>query len=155
MTFAFYSDIFKTADMKYIITSCLVFFTIFCSAQKIEAAKVPPPVAATFNKSFPGTKAVKWEKEKGAYEANFIINGKKTSALFDGDGTWKETETAIPINELPVAAAGYLAKNYKGQKIRETAKLQLPNGATNYEAELNGLDIYFDANGQFLKTAKD
>lgn len=124
-------------------------------AQKIDASKVPGSVKNTFSKSFPGIAAVKWEKEKGNYEANFSRNDQKMSALFDANGAWLETETAMKTTELPKNAADYIAKNYKGEKIKEAARLKMANGDNNYEAEVKGMDLIFDANGTFIKSVKD
>ena len=77
------------------------------------------------------------------------------SATFDEKGTWLETESKIEINELPSGVVAYVEKNYKGQKIKEAAKLKLPGGVTNYEAEIKGKDLVFDASGKFIKESKD
>ena len=110
---------------------------------------------AAFNKSFTGVKEVKWEKEKGNYEANFRQDGVKKSALYDASGNWLETETSITVAELPDAAKDYMAVNYKGDKIKEAAKLKMANGDDNYEAEVKGMDLIFDAKGMFIKKMKD
>ena len=140
--------------MKKMILVALMLANMPVFAQKMDASKVPAPAQASFSKSFPGIKDAKWEKENGNYEANFKQDGKKMSALFDTNGAWLETETVIQVNELPANVADYIAKNYKGAKIREAAKLKMPNGDTNYEAEVNGKDLIFDANGKFIKAQK-
>ena len=39
--------------------------TLFASAQKLDASKVPAAVREAFAKQYPNIKDVKWEKEKG------------------------------------------------------------------------------------------
>ncbi len=124
-------------------------------AQKIDASKVPATVKATFAKSFADVKDAKWEKENGNFEANFRQGDKKMSATFDPAGAWLETENAIEIGALPASAATYLARNYKGEKVKEAAKLKMANGETRYEAEVKGTDVIFDEHGKFIKTQKD
>lgn len=124
-------------------------------AQKITATEVPAAVQAGFNKKFSGATAVKWEKEKANYEANFKEQNKKTSVLLDANGNWLETETAIEVNALPAAATAYIAKHYAGEKIKEAALIKKANGDSNYEAEVKGMDLLFDQKGQFVKTVKD
>ncbi len=124
-------------------------------AQKIDASIVPAYVQSAFNKNFLGITTVKWEKEKGNYEANFKENGQKMSAVIDANGRLLETETAIEAGSLPTDAKAYIEKNYKGEKIKEAAKLKMANGDTNYEAEVKGMDLIFDANGKFIKSQKD
>ena len=124
-------------------------------AQKLDASKVPAPVKNTFSKNFPGITSEKWEKEKGNYEANFKQNDQKMSALFDANGGWLETETAISASDLPASVIAYVKQNYKGEKIQEAAKLKMANGDNNYETEVKGTDLIFDANGKFIKAVKD
>ncbi len=133
----------------------LLLASVSAFGQKIEASQVPVAVKAAFNKQFPGIKEVKWEKEKANYEANFKENGNKMAALFDSDGKWLETETGVNASLLPAGAKEYIAQNYKGAKIKEVAKLKMANGDENYEAEVKGIDLIFDANGKFIKKMKD
>ena len=141
--------------MKKVIISVLMAMSLPAIAQKINEAKVPLTVKEAFKKNVTGeVLSVKWEKEDGNYEANYLQNGIKSAALFDAKGNWLETEKAIEIKELPAEAVAYLNKNYKGEKIKEAAKLQLPNGVINFEAEVKGKDIIFDNEGKFIKAKK-
>jgi hypothetical protein len=72
--------------MKRIFVICLILAGIPAFAQKIDASKVPASVKTAFSKNFPGVTSVKWEKEKGNYEANFKEHDQKMSALFDATG---------------------------------------------------------------------
>jgi hypothetical protein len=141
--------------MKKILLITLVFMNIHVSAQKISASKVPALVKSAFARDYPKVSKVKWEKENGNYEANFTQNNTKMSATFEEHGGWLETETTIDVNSLPVSITDYVAKNYKGEKIKEAAKLKMANGDNNYEAEVKGMDLIFDTNGKFIKSAKD
>lgn len=132
-----------------------MFAGVYAFGQKIASSKVPSAVQSAFSKAFTGIADAKWEKEKGNYEANFKQNGQKMSALFDANGAWLETETDIAINTLPATVVDYVNKNYKGEKIKEAAKLKMANGDNNYEAEVKGTDLIFDANGKFIKKVKD
>ena len=141
--------------MKKITLSVLLAISLPVIAQKVNEAKLPATVKDAFKKNVTGeVLSVKWEKEDGNYEANFLQNGIKSAALFDAKGNWLETEKAIEIKDLPDEATAYLNKNYKGEKIKEAAKLQLPNGIINFEAEVKGKDIIFDNKGKFIKAKK-
>jgi hypothetical protein len=48
-----------------------------------------------------------------------------------------------------------MKKNYPGTKVEEAAKIVKANGDINYEAEVHHKDVIFDANGKFIKEAKD
>jgi Putative beta-lactamase-inhibitor-like, PepSY-like len=124
------------------------------SAQKIDASKVPAAVKESFAKQFPGA-AAKWEKEDGKFEAGFKQNGNSMSSLFEANGTMTESEMEIKVSELPVSVADYVKTNYKGIAVKGAAKITKANGEVNYEAELKGKDLIFDAAGNFLKEVKD
>ena len=141
--------------MNKVFLSVIMVLSLPAFAQKLNDNKVPEIVKDAFKKNVIGeVLSVKWEKEDGNYEANYLQNGIKSAALFDAKGNWLETEKAIEIKELPAEAVAYLNKNYKGEKIKEAAKLQLPNGVINFEAEVKGKDIIFDNAGKFIKAKK-
>ena len=121
--------------------------------QKQDVSKVPVAVKAAFAKQYPGITA-KWEKEDGLFEASFKQNGSSISAMYETNGILKETETDIKVNELPSAVQAYVKEHYKGKSIKEAAKITKADGTVNYEAEVNGKDVIFDMNGNFLKEVK-
>lgn len=123
-------------------------------AQKLDASKVPVAVKAAFEKQYPGATA-KWEKEAGNYEVNFKQNGSTMSALFDANGTMKESEMDIKVADLPATVQAYIKEHYKGKTVKEAAIITKADGAVNYEAEINGKDVIFDSNGKFIKETKD
>ena len=122
-------------------------------AQKLNASKVPAAVKATFEKQYPGV-SVKWEKEDGKYEAGFKQNDNTMSALYEANGTMTESEMDIKVSDLPASVLAYVKENYKGKKIKEGAKITKSDGTVNYEAEVDGKDVIFDATGKFLKEMK-
>ena len=120
-------------------------------AQKIDASKVPVAVKSSFEKQFPGAVA-KWEKEDGKFEAGFKKDGNTMSALFEANGTMTESEIDIKVADLPATVLAYVKEHYKGKSIKEGAKITKANGTVNYEAEVDGKDVIFDANGKFIET---
>ena len=134
-----------------LFTIAAVSFT--ACAQKLDASKVPAAVKESFSRQFPGA-SPKWQKEEENYEAGFKLQGYENIALFDANGTFSEFETEINLSELPAAVNAYIKKHHTGKKIKEAAKIIKPNGEINYEAEVNGNDLIFDANGNFVKEVK-
>lgn len=130
--------------------------TIALSAcgQKLKDSQVPATVKTAFEKKYPGLKG-SWDKEDANYEVNFKQEGKAMSAVIDKNGTIVETETDIAVAELPQAIQDYMKKHYAGTKIEEAAKIVKANGDINYEAEVHHKDVVFDANGKFIKEAKE
>ena len=130
-----------------------------CLAQKEEkenkTVTAPAAAKAALLKAFPGSSKIKWEKENANYEAEFTHSGKKMSAEFDDKGTLLESEETIRSSELPASVLQYVKEHYKGASIKEAAKITKSNGDINYEAEVNKMDVIFDANGKFIKEEKD
>ena len=124
-------------------------------AQKIQDKDVPAAVKATFQKSYPSTKEVKWEKEGDKYEASFDVNKVDNSVLFNADGNIVETEVEIELNQLPSGILEYVKTHYSGQTVKEGAKITNTKGVVTYEAEIKGMDLLFDSNGKFIKEVKD
>jgi hypothetical protein len=141
--------------MKKLLSLLALATTIGFSAysQKIDASKVPAAVKAAFEKQYPGV-SVKWEKEYGKYEAGFKQNGNTMSALYEANGTMTESEMDIKVSDLPASVLAYVKENYKDKKIKEGAKITKSDGTVNYEAEVDGKDVIFDAKGKFLKEMK-
>jgi len=143
--------------MKKNVMFALLFTWVGFSAgaQKLDESKVPATVKTSFAKKYPGQKATRWENENGQFEAGFKQGGKAMSALFTADGTMTESEVDIKVSELPAPVLAYVKAHYKGSVIKEGAKITKTDGTVNYEAEVNKTDVIFDANGKFLKEAKD
>ena len=123
------------------------------NAQKLDASKVPTSVKASFTKQYPNVTA-KWEKEDGKYEASFKQGSNNMSAMFEVNGTFTESEMDIKVVDLPASVLAYVKQYYKGKKIKEGAKITKADGTVNYEAEVGGKDLIFDADGKFLKEIK-
>ena len=78
--------------MKKLLLFSLLLTGTQVYAQGSQGAKAPEVVRMAFCKVFPGVNDVKWEKEKGVYEANFRQDGQKTSATFDKDANgWRQS----------------------------------------------------------------
>ena len=140
--------------MKKIMMVLAISIAFTASAQKLKEAEVPAAVKSSFAKLYSGLTA-KWEKENGKYEANFKQEGNSMSAMFDPNGTFTESETDIKVTALPDVVLAYVKEHYKGKTIKEGAKITKADGTVNYEAEVAGKDVIFDAKGKFIKEVKD
>jgi len=120
-------------------------------AQKLQEKDVPASVKTAFQKNFPQVKADKWEKEGVNFEVEFEMNKSEQSVLFDAQGNLLETEIEIELNQLPKGVLEYVMANYKGQNVKEAAKITDVKGIVTYEAEIKGMDLLFDSNGKFIK----
>jgi hypothetical protein len=140
---------------KSVFLLTTVFVVTFANAQKISDKDVPATVKSAFEKQYSTVKKVKWEKENANYEAGFESNETECSVLMDASGNIVETEVAITINKLPAKVKEYVSKNYPGQKIKEAAKITKADGEINYETEVKGMDVIFDAAGNFIRENKN
>lgn len=124
------------------------------TAQELKVKNVPAVVKTSFDKAYPGANA-KWELEEGRYEASFIDRGVNTSVLLDSGGLLFATEVDIPQDQAPEKAISYVKQHRGGKTIKETTKITKADGTVNYEIEVGGDDLIFDAMGNFLNTSNE
>ena len=116
---------------------CIVSFATMSCSQKINEKNIPGPVKSAFNTKFPGATAVKWGKENAKeYEAEFTFNNNAVSANFGLDGSWVETETVIPVADLPAAVKAAVSAKYPGAPITLAEKTEQPGNKTLYEVSV-------------------
>lgn len=137
--------------MKQFYCVAIILFTLSASAQEMRDTDVPAEVKAAVQKSYKDAKGLKWEKEGPNFEAEFVWEGKETSAVYDQNGTFLEVEIEFKLADIPAAARDYLSKNYTSKKINEVTKISKADGSITYEIEIKKKDLFFDANGQFIK----
>ncbi len=140
---------------KTILIIILLAFTSISNAQKLKESDVPTAVRTAFVKMYPGALSVEWEMENSKYEGEFKENSVETSAIFEANGTYVQTEVEIAVSSLPEAVSQYVTKNLKGEKIKEAAKITDAKGTITFEAEVGGSDYLFDASGVFLSKSTD
>lgn len=140
---------------KLVLMMVAAMITSLTFAQKLQEKDVPAPVKTAFQKNFPQAKVEKWEKEGINFEAEFELNKSEQSVLFDAQGDIIETEIEIETSELPNGILDYVKKNYKGQSVKEAAKITDTKGTLTYEVEIKGMDLLFASNGKFIKEIKN
>jgi len=138
--------------MKKIIVALTLCVSVAVFAQKSDA---PAVAKAAFAKAYPAATKVKWEKEDGNYEVTFVDKGNQLSAVYNAKGVLQESEHEIKVSELPAAVTAYMKDHYKGITVKGAAKITKADGSINFEAAIKGKDVLFDANGKFIKEAKD
>jgi hypothetical protein len=131
-----------------------IFLLVFrnTEAQELETREVPSDVKSALQSKYPEAKVVKWEKEKGNFEANWGgKSGEDNSVQFTPAGQFIEIVKAIPVNELPKAVKSYVKEHFNNAKISEAGRVTDAKGKLFFEAEIHGKDLIFDSNGDFLK----
>ncbi|MBC6989660.1 MULTISPECIES: PepSY-like domain-containing protein [Hymenobacter] len=145
---------------KILLPVLLAALSLTAQAQTIPAAKVPAAAVAAFKKAHSNAKEVKWEKEDGNYEAGFKQGKDEMSVVITPTGTLLETETELPVSQLPAPVRTTLASQYSSYKVTEAAKIvTAATGATTYEAEVSKAgkkrDVLFNADGKEVKKASE
>jgi hypothetical protein len=120
--------------MKKIV---LIVASLFVFSAFVFAAKPPAKVQKAFNSKFPEAASVKWAKENSKeWEAEFTVNGVKTSANFKTTGDWVETESQIDISELPEAVTAAIKKLHPKSEITAAYRIESATAGTKYEADV-------------------
>jgi hypothetical protein len=141
----------KTSLLLIIIS----WFTSCTNAQSVKEDKVPAAVVSAFHKMYSAVKDYEWEMEDGNYEAE-MDNGKmEASVVFDAVGNLMMTEKEIALSGLPSGCATYVSKKYPGATIKEASEITSAKGIKTYEAEVKGVDLIFDANGNYVSQEND
>lgn len=132
---------------KYVLAVIVMasFTTNHLQAQKTKESAVPVEVKTAFSKTYPKATKVKWEKEKGDYEASFMNDKEEMLVVMGKTGNVLETEKTIKFDQLPAKVQAAL----KGKKVSECATIQ-KDGKTLYEAEVHGKDLLFNESGKAL-----
>lgn len=117
------------------ITLMFIALAFFCSS---SFALTPPKVVKdAFDKKFPTATKIVWGKESAKeWEADFVLDGIKISAVFFEDGKWMETEQMIKTSELPTAVADAIKAKYPSWTIAEADKTESAKLGAIYEADL-------------------
>lgn len=138
--------------MKTIAILINCFFLSFCSI----AGNPPAAVQKAFEQKFPKATDIKWGKENAIeYEAEFVLGGKKMSANFSEDGTWKETETEIEVSNLPANVSSSIKKQYPGWEIIGASRIDKPDNRIFFEADIKSgakrKEVVLKKDGSFAK----
>jgi hypothetical protein len=143
--------------LKQVLTTLVLclFIVPVIFAQKIQESKIPEAVKTAFSKEYPAVTRLKWEKEDGHYEANFMMNKAAHSVTLDANGKVVEREVEIPATELPAGVLAYVKEHYPGKKVNEMAKITDAKNEVSYEVELKRMDLIFSSTGKFIKELKD
>jgi len=131
---------------KLVFLLAVLAIVFYANAQKILEKEAPYVVKSALQKNYPQLNEQKREKPKAHYEAKLERRAMEYSVLIDNAGNMFETD-------VPVHAKTYIAKNYVGQKIKETAKIV--DAKDVFTSEVERKDLIFDSSGKFIKETND
>jgi hypothetical protein len=120
---------------KFIIFIAIAFFSETMIAQAHPAAAhaaVEPPQAVTtaFAARFPNVQVRKWAEKQQTYFATFRWKGKKTSAYYAPDGSWKATEVLMHWSwNLPeTVRQAWRHSDFSAWYLMDISKIETPDG---------------------------
>ncbi|MDZ4821870.1 MAG: PepSY-like domain-containing protein [Flavobacteriales bacterium] len=132
-----------------LFTISLVAIVFNVSSQK--KTDVPANVKSAFTSAYPEAKSASWEMEDAMYEAEWKQYGIETSVLYNASAALVQTETEIPVSELPAKVSDYVKQSLGGKKISEATRIVAATRAITFEAEVGKVDYIFDADGNLLR----
>jgi hypothetical protein len=138
-----------------IIITIPVFAVTLFAQEKLNELAIPKTVKSKFEALYPNTKAEFWTKEDGNYVAEFDHQKKEMIIFIAPDGKALKIETRVHPSGIPKDAKAYIAMHYPGKKITDAVTTTDLNGNRIYEAEVDELDLIFDAKGKFIKSVKE
>lgn len=142
--------------MKKIILVLAAAMLIGSTVSAQPGKKLPAAVKTAFEQKFPGAQNVEWGKENASeWEAEFVSGRIKMSANYSVDGKWLETESVIPVSQLPAEVAAAVAKSFPGKKVLEADKIERVGKGSLFEVVINTgtkkKEIMLDENGVIQK----
>ncbi len=144
--------------MKKTISSiAFMCFVLISTSIFAQNAALPANVLKTLNKKYPNVEVQKWEvKSKGDYKIKFEVDGKKTIAEIDDDGTWEKSTTHLSLTDLPPAQQTTVKTQQKNSEIKEIKLITDKDGQTTYKVELtdgsNTTKLELNKKGQITKS---
>ena len=129
--------------MKKLILFILLLFVLTAYGQQFD---VPQEVRIAFSKRFPEAKDISWIKKSENFEAEFFYKDDLKAALYDANGVWLQTSTAVSEEEIPEKALNEINKEYEDGFINDAAVVTDNNNNTYYN-----VSVYTDQAAYYLK----
>ena len=139
--------------MKKLITLIAIagFFT-HVHAQKVDLKDVPAIVIDAFAKAYPAINDASWNKDEKNYAVNYTEDKLVKSITWDASGDLVGTNEEVIISALPISLMVYVKNNYSENVVKEASKNTDAHGTVTYKTEIKGMNLFFDSEGNFLKS---
>ena len=119
--------------------ACLTFVPAWAQEKSLKSSDVPPPVAASVNKLYPGAVISHWSMEteagKTTYEASVKDAAGNRDVVVAPDGTLVATEEKVALSTVPAEARQAIKTKYPSATIKGAEKIT-HDGTVDYEFDL-------------------
>lgn len=78
---------------------------------------LPEKVVQSFREKYPASRQEGWWLENNLFHIDFSSKGHYYTALFDGEGEWKETAEIISEMDIPQVLQDYIRANFPSGNI--------------------------------------
>lgn len=144
-----------------ILTAAIAFLNIGISqAQDLDPNQVPSVIVNNFQRSFPRSSDVEWEKDMDLYKVEFETGlfGTDHEAWYTADGKLIKHYEDISESDLPAKVKSSINKNFSGYRMDDLTKMS-DLGKAYYRLELKKYreewKVIFDQNGKMLQKIAD
>ncbi|WP_345026370.1 hypothetical protein [Ravibacter arvi] len=112
----------------------------------VEMNTVPQNIQSSFGTDYSGVQDARWEYNNDVYRSSFMQDGKNKAVLYGRDGRIIEARTGTTMNGLPSAVQSALT----GKNVTSPYEIKVGDN-TYYSAQVDGKEMYYDANGKALE----
>ncbi len=140
---------------KLILLIAIVGFITQAQAQKMNVKDVPVIVTDAFYHGYPTIKDVDWSKDGNNYAAAYGENDLNKSVTYDVSGMLIGKDEEIVVSALPASVMVYVQKNYNEDEVKEASKITDTDGTVTFETAIKGTNLFFDSEGNFLRSEEN
>jgi hypothetical protein len=127
----------------------------FAHSQEIITPDVPSTLQKTFKKSYPAITAAEWKQSGDSYTAVYYENQLERSITYNASGKVQLKEEQVTLAQLPTGILKYINENHADGTIRKARKITASGGKYSYSVSIKGMELLFDANGNYLRSSLD
>ena len=127
------------------------------NAQDIKGKDVPIMIKKSFKSKYVNATDIDWELKGENYEVSFDIGDVDHKALFSKTGKLVSHQKEISKRQLPAIIAKNIKIKYPGSRVDDVDWIST-NGKISYKIDIEGkydLDVWYTADGKFIKEEKD
>ena len=129
----------------------------YCFSGIAQDNQLPQQVDKAFHEKYAGSKMDDWWLEDSLkYYIGFTLKGQSYTALFNAEGTWKETAEMISDMDMPQCVGDYIKKSFPSGRINYCEWVESPGQAKYLRVNMMGSDyqtriIRCDLDGRNIK----